>query len=115
MAETKFMYDNASVSGGRYLILNDTKQEMPAERLKVLGAELRTTKDGREYPVLQLEGEDGNLYDCSAWPRDVAACIKQWNGDPTLWGYVQIKLDGRRYAVVPADNQNPREEPIGSA
>lgn len=103
-----------AVSGGRYLILNDANQQMPTERLKVRGAEMRKTNAGNDYPVLLLQGEDGNEYAASAWPRDVEQCIRQWNNDPELWGYVAIVKNGNRYAIVPAPDQKPREERIGA-
>lgn len=104
-------YDTAKVRSERFVRMNDTEQQPPAGRLKVVKAEKRLSADKKEYPVLVLEDEDGNQVCASAWERDVAACLKQWGEvDPVDWGYVVFRKMERRFLLEPAADQNPRVE-----
>lgn len=90
---------------------------MPDGNLKVETAEMRKNSSGVEFPVLQLTDEDGNKYDCSAWARDVRACINEYGKEPTSWGAVRVALNTSktRYELVPAkENLTMVEVPNGT-
>jgi len=102
------IYDNATTrNGNRFLILTDTKQAVPKGVLLVVSEAMRKNYEGKEYPVLTLEDEKGNRYDCAAWERDVKEVIHQFGTDTASWnaqGGVMLKLNssGSRWVLTPA-------------
>jgi hypothetical protein len=113
MAKTAF-YSTDEMTTGRYVILNDIKQDVPKGPLRVTDRAMRKTADGREYPVIMADDEHGNGFIISAWPRDVRGCIEQWGGEPKDWGQIRIELarGGMRYCVVPAGEKPPKESRV---
>jgi len=103
------------VGNGRFLILTDSNQQFPTERLKVLKAEMKKSSSGKEYPLLTLIGEtSGNEFQIACYSRDVKDCVTEWGKNPESWGYITFKttLITNRRSMVPCKNQNPNEEVI---
>lgn len=92
-------------SSGRFLILSDAQQQYPEGTLTVVKVEKRQKGEGRVYPVLHLKAEDGGVYQCCAFTRDVAACIKQYGKNPANWRGVKFQKskDGARREIVPSE------------
>jgi hypothetical protein len=110
MKQTSSFYTTEGIDTERFLILSDLQQAVPQTRLKVVGRELRTNKDGREYPTLRVQDEEGNIYTVAAWKRDCRDLIKQWGGEPLDWGYFLIKRGTHRFELDVAFDQTTEEE-----
>lgn len=110
-----FEFDETAT--GRFLILSDSQQEFPTERLKVASATTKNGASGKPYAQLTLKGEDsGAEYQMACYSRDVQACVKQWGKKVATWGFVTFEKPsiGNRRALIPCENQKPVEEPIGA-
>lgn len=109
------IYDDVSTSNGsRFIILTDTKQDVPTGRLYVMREEMRKTYAGKEYPVLTVEDEDGNAYDVAAWPRDVKRVLIQYGNSTQGWNdqggiRLQKNSNGSRWEFVPCELQVTEE------
>lgn len=92
------IYDNATTrNGNRFLILTDLTQEVPTGPLLVVREEMRKNYAGKEYPVLTVEDESGELYDVAAWERDVKRVIAEFGKDTAGWntqGGIMLKKNG---------------------
>jgi len=102
------IYDNATTrNGNRFLILTDMKQEVPTGVLLVVSEEMRKNYAGKEYPVITVEDEKGDRYDCAAWERDVKEVIRNFGTDTKSWnaqGGIMLEKNssGSRWVFVPA-------------
>lgn len=98
-------YSAPKAGGERAIILNDLTRDFPQGDLRVVGAEKRIGKSGNQYPCLILTDEKNQKYACSAWDRDVEACIDQWGTEvsPTDWGLVRIKKGQYSAKLVPSE------------
>jgi hypothetical protein len=110
-------YDTDGLNGERFIILNDTHQDVPKGELEIVGSEVRTNRDSKQYPVLLLEDTDGNKFQVAAWKRDVRACILQWGGKVPDWiaGRATVRLvlnDSKsRFEISPVGNR-AKTEPV---
>lgn len=99
----------------RFLILNDIKQDMPSERLRIIGGGVRVGKtSGKPYKWYLLQGDSGDEWESTLWARDVTSCAKEWGDKPKNWGFLKIQLNKAKtaYELVPHENQLTHEEVV---
>jgi len=111
-----YEYDEATIGGERWLILNDAKGDEPRYAW-IVGVEERQRKDGKgSFPVLVMKDENGAVLVCSAFARQVEKIIREWGTITDNWkGYrIELKREGKNILLLPAEEQ-PKEERIAEA
>ena len=103
-AELENFFDEPATGGERWIILSDMDQKLP-QFVKVVSAEVRIDKSGKNLKVLLLESE-GRKFVMSAWARDVEACVNEWGKNPMVWQRCEFVAKNGRWTLKPTTNNH---------
>ena len=94
-------YDEKATVGIR---LWDHKEEIESIKYLVVGEDVSLNGS----PILHLENLNGGKVDVfGAYPRQVAACLKQWGKDTPSWGMVLLTRAKNGQIVLTPAGEKP--------
>lgn len=114
MAESAFVdlddNDSDKLDSFRCWEASSPDNKKPDGILKVVGS--RVLNPETKFYMLTVEQKDGTQIEMPVYKRDYRRCSKEWGKNPASWGACEIKRDGMRFALVPAEQRTISEENI---